>query len=102
MSLLSERRIDGKHRDQRIIEAIERYLFRIGAPPEGFILRWSTENLLVVNPRGIAVHNEIRPVESELNFYSLLVFHVEIVIFAGVGAHGAVRRWRLVIYLSGH
>ena len=96
LAVLALGRVDGEHRHLRVVETVEGDHLAVGRPPEGPVLRRAAEDLLVVNPGGVAVEDQVAAVVSVPgNVFRMDVDRVEVVLqrkgdFRGVGRPGGV------------
>ena len=91
-AVLPERRIDGEHGHLGIVEPVERKCLTVRAPPECAVAGRTAEDFLVIDPRGIAVHDGFAAVEGQApSLPGGDIGHPEVV-FAGKGQEGGIRR----------
>ena len=96
LPVLAEGRVDREHRHFRVVEMIEGELFAVRRPPEGPVAGRTAEDLLVVHPRGVAVHHCGRSVEGQPAFLPVSDRNHIQVIGTRKGEHRGIRRIREV------
>ena len=90
-AVLAEGRVDGEHGHFCIVKTVKGQGLAVRGPPEGAIPGRTAENLLIIHPTGVAVHDGFRAVEGEAGLFAGGDIGNPKVIGAGEGQLGGVR-----------